>query len=122
MRNKATYILASLILILIGCGTDSKRETMSDTATTLISDSTHNGTIELKETFNQEDIPVNDYLAERLTPIRASFRRINSIVNWTTVKTKALPENAEGGEAKFYYMNKQLEKFQPDILKKTFSY
>jgi len=65
---------------------------------------------EMKETFNQEDIPVNKYLTDKLKPIRANFKRINSITNWTSIDTEELSESTEGGEAKYYYQNGQLEK------------
>lgn len=65
---------------------------------------------ELKESFNQDDFPVNEYLTEQLQLIRNNFKRINSIANWTTIKTVDIWETTEGGEAKFYYLNGQLEK------------
>lgn len=67
-------------------------------------------TVELKETFNEEDIPENEYLTDRLKLIRANFKRINSITNWTSIDTEELSESTEGGKAKFYYKNRQLEK------------
>ena len=67
-------------------------------------------TVKLKETFNEEDLPENEYMADRLKPIRANFKRINSITNWTSIDTEESSESTEGGEAKFYYLNGQLEK------------
>ena len=69
-----------------------------------------NDSTELKETFNEEDLPSNEYLNEILEPIRSNFKKINSITKWTTIKTKDIWETTEGGEAKFYYLNGQLEK------------
>ncbi|REC47800.1 hypothetical protein [Chryseobacterium pennipullorum] len=68
-------------------------------------------TIRIKETFNTEDSSTNEYLKERLKPIQSNFKRINSITKWSSVKKKSIEgESAEGGEATFYYNNKQLEK------------
>lgn len=115
MRNKLTYCtLIFALVFFIGCGTDTthKNETATDTTTvkTAKVDSLQSDTVELKETFNQEDLPVNEYLTEQLKPIRANFKRINTIANWTTIKSKEFWETTEGGEAKFYYLNGQLEK------------
>ena len=49
-------------------------------------------------------------MTERFKQIRANFKRINSIANWTNIDTKELWETTEGGEAKYYYQNGQLEK------------
>lgn len=93
---------------------------MTTTKKTVKIDSLQRATIELKETFNQEDLPVNEYLTERLKPIRANFKRINSIANWTTIKTKDIWETTEGGEAKFYYLKGQLEKITTRHFGETF--
>jgi hypothetical protein len=126
MRNKLTYYILTLAtLIFIGCETDSKNKsatTVSDTTSTTTTkvDSLQRDTVELKETFIQEDLPVNEYLTERLKPIRANFKRINSIANWTTIKTRDIWETTEGGEAKFYYLNGQLEKITTRHFGETF--
>jgi hypothetical protein len=126
MRKKLTfYILTFATVFFVRCGTDSdnKKETVSDTTSTTATikvDNLQRDTVELKETFNQEDLPVNEYLTERLKPIRANFKRINSITNWTTIKTKDIWETTEGGEAKFYYLNGQLEKITTRHFGETF--
>jgi hypothetical protein len=100
------------LLIFFGCGTDyNKEKTIVDSTKASVKiDSLQRNVFELKETFNQEDLPVNEYLIERLKPIRANFKRINAIANWTTIKTEDIWETTEGSEAKFYYLNGQLEK------------
>jgi hypothetical protein len=100
------------MLIFFGCGTDNyKEKTIIDSAKVSVKvNSLQQGKADLNETFNQEDLPVNEYLTERLKPIRANFKRINSIANWTTIKTEDTWETTEGGVAKFYYLNGQLEK------------
>lgn len=70
-----------------------------------------NDTVRIKESINEEDIEPNEYLKDRLKPIQANFKRINSITKWTSIKKKSIEgESAEGGEASFYYKNKRLEK------------
>lgn len=68
-------------------------------------------TIKIKESFRENDIVVNEYLTDRLKPIRANFKRINSIAKWSSITKKDLEgESAEGGEAVFYEKNGRLEK------------
>lgn len=112
MKNKRTYcLLTFLIVFIVGCEGQNKNETKIKTESNSISaDSLHQEVIRLKETFNEEDLPVNEFLTERLKPIRENFKRINSTTNWTSIDTKELWETTEGGEAKFYYQNEQLEK------------
>ncbi len=69
-----------------------------------------NDSIVLKETFNEEDIPANEYMLDRLKPIRDNFKRINSISSWTKIRLEDLWESTEGGTAKFYYNGNTLEK------------
>lgn len=68
-------------------------------------------TTRIKESHNEEDIQANEYLKDRLKPIQANFKRINSITQWTAIKKRYIEgESAEGGEAAYYYKNKRLEK------------
>lgn len=68
-------------------------------------------TIKIKESFRESDIAVNEYLTDRLKPIRANFKRINSIIQWSSIKKKDIEgESAEGGEAVFYEQKGRLEK------------
>jgi hypothetical protein len=116
------YILSFSILLFIGCGVDNNNAVTKDSSTisTSKSDSLQRDTFQLRETFNEEDLPVNEYLTEELKPIRANFKRINSISNWTNIKTKDIWETTEGGEAKFYYVNGQLEKITTHHFGETF--
>lgn len=104
-----------LTALIFSCGTDNNAELHSDSVDSLQPD-----TIQLRETFNEEDLPVNEYLTERLKPIRANFIRINSITNWTSIDTKELGETTEGGEARYYYQNRQLEKIVTRHFGETF--
>ena len=67
------------------------------------------GTFPIKETFNRDDLPANDYLQAQLKPIRSNFKRINTIKHWTTIKEQNI-ETGEGLSVTFYYLDKQLEK------------
>lgn len=68
-------------------------------------------TTRIKESCNEEDIQANEYLKDRLKPIQANFKRINSITQWTAIKKKIIEgESAEGGEAAYYYKGNRLEK------------
>ena len=109
-------------MLLTSCGQSKSEQTIttvSDT-TTIRDNSVTNDTVELKETFNEEDLPVNEYLTDKLKPIRANFKRINSITNWTSIGTEELSESTEGGEAKFYYQNGKLEKIVAQHYGETF--
>lgn len=100
-----------LIFFSIGCGIDKDKVTEGETELSSNPvDSLLQNTIQISETFNKEDLPPNEYLTDRLKPIRENFKRINSITNWTSIDKKELWETAEGGEAKYYYQNGQLEK------------
>jgi hypothetical protein len=112
VKNKPTYCILTLLTFLsVGCGTDNKKQNQTNTVSTSVrTDSLQRDIFEMKETFNQEDIPVNEYLTDRLKPIRANFKRINSITNWASIDTEELSESTEGGEAKYYYQNGRLEK------------
>ena len=83
--KQTIYILT--IFLLTSCGQQKNEQTTTTKNTVVTTD-----TIELKETFNEEDLPVNEYLTDRLKPIRANFKRINSITNWTSIDTEELSE------------------------------
>lgn len=99
-------------LLVASCGQPKSEQAASTVSDTITANNNlvTTDTVELKETFNEEDLPVNEYLTDRLKPIRANFKRINSITNWTSIETEELSESTEGGEAKIYYQNGQLEK------------
>ncbi|MEO6820457.1 MAG: hypothetical protein ABI266_05840 [Ginsengibacter sp.] len=63
-----------------------------------------------RKSFKHENLRTYKYLSERLKPIKENFKRINSITEWTAIKTKDISNSGEGGEMKFYYLNGQLEK------------
>ena len=123
MENKRTYYLFIFAAVIcMGCMTNntSKKEIASTAKTVQDTDILLRDTTKLKETHNQEDLPTNDYLEERLKPIRTNFKRINSITDWTAIKTQDIWETTEGGEAKFYYLNQRLEKITTRHYGETF--
>lgn len=68
-------------------------------------------TVKIGETCNEKDITGSKSLKNRIKPIQANFKRINSVTKWTSVKKKDIEgESAEGGEATFYYTDKGLQK------------
>jgi hypothetical protein len=122
LKQKSTYYIITLLTTLIfSCGIDKNKVTETQNELHSVSvDSLQPNTIQLRETFNEEDLPVNEYLTERLKPIRANYKRINSITNWTNIDTKELWETTEGGEAKYYYQKRQLEKITTRHFGETF--
>lgn len=108
--KQTIYILP--FLFLISCVQSKSQQnpaTLKDT-TTIKDNPVSIDALALKESFNEEDLSVNEYLTDGLKPIKANFKRINSITNWALIDTKDLTESLEGGEAKFFYQNGQLEK------------
>ncbi|CAI8890207.1 hypothetical protein [Chryseobacterium sp. IT-36CA2] len=68
-------------------------------------------TVKIGETFKEKDTTGSKSLKNRIKPIQANFKRINSMTKWTSVKKKDIEgESAERGEAAFYYTDKGLEK------------
>lgn len=114
------YIFTFWTLLSISCSADKKEEVfVLDKAKASISE-LNQDTIKIKESFKQEDFPVNEYLTEKLKPIQVNFTRINSITHWTSIYSKELTGTNEGGEVKFYYLNKQLEKIVTRTFGETF--
>lgn len=122
MKIKLTYyILTSLIFLCASCGTDNKKKTQLNAISASVAiDSLHRDTVKLKETFNEEDVPVNEYLTDKLRPIRKNFKKINSATSWTKIDTKELQKTTEGGQARFYYQKGKLEKIVTRNFGETF--
>lgn len=113
MKNKLIYqILAFSIFFSFSSATGVQKTFSRDSNSTFVSIHCNfePDTLYLRETSNEKDIPVNEYLTDKLKPIRENFNRINSISNWTYIDTHKLRKTTGTGEAKFYYQNGQLEK------------
>lgn len=68
-------------------------------------------TVKIGETLIDKDTTGSKSLKNRIKPIQANFKSINSVTKWTAVKKKDIEgESAEGGEATFYYTDKGLQK------------
>ncbi|WP_246008619.1 hypothetical protein [Chryseobacterium lactis] len=99
MKNRFLYLLS---VLLITCHFSSAKGLVQNSV---------EDTLKIKASFNEEDTEAHEYLKDRLKPIQTNFKRINSIKNWSAVKSKNIEgESAEGGEARLYYQNKRLEK------------
>lgn len=106
------YIIPLLFIGLIGCTSGNKKNNIiskKETANYLV-DTTHSDTTLLTATINKDDTAVNEYLADVLKPIRANFKKLNSITQWDSITTKELWETGEGGEAKYFYLKGNVEK------------
>lgn len=52
----------------------------------------------------------DEYMANELKPIKENFKRINSISNWTDIRTIETWETTEGGEINYYLKHDKLLK------------
>ena len=100
-----SYILIFLSVFNLGYSQNTKINASKEKQST-----TRYDIIKARASFNKEDLPVNEYLTDKLKPIRENFKRINSIEKWHFIKQRDLFESAEGGEAKYYYQKNKLEK------------
>ncbi len=64
----------------------------------------------LKISKNEEDLPINEYKKEELKPIRANFKTLNSITEWTSVDKRKLENIPENGVAEYYFLGGSLQK------------
>jgi len=120
-------IVILLILTLFGCGTGSapietaqKIDTLETEALEINEIAETNeiktirfdkDTVLLHETFKEDDY----FLRERETnqkyqKIRENFKRINSITDWVHIDKRELNIASDGGEVRYYYSKKGLEK------------
>ena len=72
---------------------------------------------DLREEYEQQqkdsiksDIVYEEYLGERLKPIRANFERINNTTEWTSIDKRKLNQSTEGGAATYYFLKDTLLK------------
>lgn len=106
MKNKYLSVLFILLTAISFIYAENLQHGFSSSSVDRMGD-----TIRIKESYNEKDTDTNEYLKDRLKPIQANFKRINSITNWTSIKKQNIErESAEGGEATYYYKNQRLEK------------
>lgn len=122
LKRKTIYYLLTFFTVLsFRCESNKTKEPFkANQLTSAKIDSLRRDSATLTESFNKEDIPANDYFQDKLKPSRENFKRINSISRWTSIVQKELLETTEGGEAKFYYQNKKLEKVVTHEFGETF--
>lgn len=88
-------ILLSCSFLLISCKKDKKRN-----------DADSQDKIVLKS----NEVVNNINFEKEIQLIKDNFHRINAIKKWTVIDSVDLYETTEGGEAKFYFSNKKLQK------------
>ncbi len=116
----SNIILTTTTVFLFSCNSIQQKSKDSPVHSPKAKTDTLNADTVLRETFKQEDFADNEYLLEKLKPIRSNFKRINSIEKWSSKETKELNETTEGGEAIFYYSNVGLEKITTRHFGETF--
>lgn len=121
LTMKVTNLLLTITTFFLSCNSAQQKDTASIKQSANPKVNTfHVDTIILKETFQTEDTAINEYLAHRLKPIRANFKRINSIAKWAAIDKKDLNQSTEGGEVTFYYSIGGLEKIVTRHFGETF--
>ena len=115
-----TVLFPLISLVLFGCSGKPKDNVTITQPVKVTADTVAFDTVALQETFQDEDTAYNEYLADRLRPIRINFKRINSISSWTSTDERTIRESSEGGEAIYYYNHGILEKTVTHIYGETF--
>ena len=64
----------------------------------------------LSQANSTSDTTYQEYMGERLKPIRANTARINGFQGWTKVDKRKADETAEGGSAEYYFIKDTLLK------------
>ncbi len=64
----------------------------------------------LHQANSTSDTAYQEYMAERLKPIRANTTRINDINEWTAIDKRRVDGTTEGGSAEYYFIKDTLLK------------
>ena len=113
VKIKIEKILLGIILIsLTSCETKTQSDKKNFYNKIAIKTNVIKDSFKIVESKNQIDNPGNEYLTEKLKPIRENFKRLNSIDNgnWSSLVTKELDGTNEGGEVTYYHWNNELDK------------
>lgn len=112
VSNKSIPLALILLLAaIIACNeAEQKNNAGANSRVQTIAGGVGQDSVLLKESSNEDDLSVNEFLTNSLKPIRTNFKRINSIIKWDSVIKRDLEKTTEGGEASFYYSKGQLEK------------
>lgn len=110
MRQLITILT---FLTLIGCNGNGEKSVSHNDRLELVPEPDK----DLREKYEQQekgslksDTVFEEYLGERLKPIRANFKRINEITVWTSVDKRKLNQSTEGGAATYYFLQDTLLK------------
>ena len=111
-RNLEKILLGIILTSLTSCETKTQSANKNSDKINVAKTSTIKDSFKIAESKNQIDNPVNEYLTEKLKPIRENFKRLNSIdyANWSNVESKYLEGSNEGGEVTYYNWNDKLSK------------
>lgn len=108
-------LLLFLIIIMptsLCCCTNNNEKKVQQKTTLSISktDSLYSDTGQLRKQDFEEDTIKKENSKDSLISIKNNFKRINAIKKWTIKTTDEAFQSSEGGETKFYYHDKKLEK------------
>lgn len=100
-------------MTLIGCNDNREKAVSQNDRLELVPEPDK----DLREKYEQQkkdslksDTVFEEYLGDRLNPIRANFNRINEITEWTSVDKRKLNQSTEGGAATYYFLQDTLLK------------
>jgi hypothetical protein len=106
-------IIILTFLTLIGCNDSGQKSVSQNDRLELVPEPDK----DLREKYEQQekdslesDTVFEEYLGERLKPIRANFKRINEITEWTSIDKRKLNQSTEGGAATYYFLQDTLLK------------
>lgn len=109
MNNKNISLIIFAIFIM-SCTHNKNNNLLTNVDTAMVSKDSFPYKIEIQESVNEEDTLINDANSAHLKLIKENFKKLNSIINWTSIVEKYYDASIEGGSAKFYYQNKNLQK------------
>ncbi len=100
-------------MTLIGCNDNGEKSVSQNDRLELVPEPDK----DLREKYEQQvkdslksDTVFEEYLGERLKPIRENFKRINEITEWTSVDKRKLNQSTESGAATYYFLQDKLLK------------
>jgi hypothetical protein len=109
--NNLRFIYIFLIsFTFTSCSSEDKKTGVKDKSSiSLLPDSSGKGKPLQEDYLEEEDTPIDEYLSEKLNPIREKIQRINAIKKWTSVESKKLGKTS-GDIATFYSADGKLLK------------
>lgn len=122
LKSKAANILLAIIATtVLSCNFGKSKDNGATRESSKKKiDTSQASSIVLKDAHIGQDTAYGKYLTDKLKPIQANFKRINSIVEWTSTTKKELDGSTQGGEVIFYKANGVLEKVVTHRFGETF--